>query len=74
MQFQTKGLRYGYWVFVAFLKKNIQAILLSFLLSLLGIIALVSFSPYILKFFTTKQITIGISGSFTPDSLPSEVI
>ena len=74
MQFQTKGLRYGYWVFVAFLKKNIQAILLSFLLSLLGIIALVSFSPYILKFFTTKQITIGISGSFTPDTLPNEVI
>jgi len=74
MVFQTKGIRYIVWVFTAFLKKNLQVLLLSFLLSLLGVIALVSFSPYLLKFITTNQIVIGITGVYTPDKLPSEIL
>jgi peptide/nickel transport system substrate-binding protein len=74
MQINKKQVRYAYWLFLAFVKKNAQSIVLSFLISLLGIIALVSFSPYILKFLTSKTETIGITGTFSIDTLPVEVV
>ncbi len=74
MEFNKKRVRYAYWLFLAFVKKNAQSIVLSFLVSLLGIIALVSFSPYILKLMTSKTITTGITGTYSIDTLPNEVL
>ncbi|HRN70226.1 MAG TPA: ABC transporter substrate-binding protein, partial [Candidatus Woesebacteria bacterium] len=74
MQINKKQVRYAYWLFLAFVKKNAQSIMLSFLISLLGIIALVSFSPYLLKLVTAKTETIGITGTFALDTLPDEIV
>ncbi len=71
---RQKNTRYIYWLFLAFLKKNVQSILLSFLLSLIGIIVIVSFSPYVLRKLASKTETIGIVGNFTLDTLPPEVL
>lgn len=59
---------------MAFIKKNVQSILLSFLVSLIAIIIIVSFSPYILSIFSTKTERIGIAGTYTLDTLPLEVL
>ncbi len=74
MQINKKQIRYAYWLFLAFVKKNAQSIMLSFLVSLLGIIALVSFSPYILKLISSKTEKIGITGTYSLDTLPNEVL
>ena len=74
LQFRQKNIRYFYWLFIAFIKKNIQSILLSFLVSLIGIIVVVSFSPYLLRIFTTKTERIGMTGSYTVDTLPPEIL
>lgn len=71
---RQKNVRYIYWLFLAFLKKNVQSILLSFLLSLIGIIVIVSFSPYVLRKFASKTESIGIAGTYTLDTLPPEVL
>jgi peptide/nickel transport system substrate-binding protein len=55
-------------------KKNAQSIVLSFLISLLGVISIVSFSPYILKFLTTRTERIGITGEYTIDTLPEDIV
>lgn len=74
MQINKKQIRYAYWLFLAFVKKNAQSIMLSFLISLLGIIALVSFSPYLLKLVTTRTETIGITGTYSLDNLPDDIV
>jgi peptide/nickel transport system substrate-binding protein len=74
MQFSNKRVRYAYWLFLAFVKKNAQSILLSFLVSLLAVISIVSFSPYILKLITSRTQTIGIMGEYSIDTLPDEVV
>ncbi|CAN5129898.1 ABC transporter substrate-binding protein [soil metagenome] len=71
---RQKNARYVYWLFMAFLKKNVQSILLSFLLSLIGIIIIVSLSPYVFRKFSTSTQAIGIAGSFTLETLPPEIL
>ncbi len=71
---RQKNARYIYWIFMAFLKKNVQSILMSFLLSLIGIIVVVSFSPYVLRKFATHTESIGIVGNYQLDSLPPDVL
>ncbi|MFA9288485.1 MAG: ABC transporter substrate-binding protein [Weeksellaceae bacterium] len=70
---QQKKLRYTYWLVSAFVKKNAQAILLSFLLSIIGVISFVSFSPYLFSLFTTQTTKIGISGLYTAETLPDDI-
>lgn len=72
--FDTKRIRYAYWVTMAFVKKNMQSLLLSFLLSLLGVITVVSFAPYVIDMMTTDKQVIGISGMYTIDTLPDEIV
>lgn len=59
---------------MAFLKKNIQPIVLSCMVSIIAIIALVSFSPYLLKTLTTKKEVIGVAGIYSPNNLPDIIL
>ncbi|MFW5703378.1 MAG: ABC transporter substrate-binding protein [Patescibacteria group bacterium] len=69
-----KSFRYFYWIAVAFLKKNAQLILLSFLAGVIGIITIVSISPYFIRVLTTKKHVIGMAGSYTVNNVPDEIL
>ncbi len=74
MALSNKTLRYYYWIAIAFTQKNIKLILLSFLLSIVGIISIISVAPYLISYTTTKKETIGIVGSYDYTNLPDEVL
>ncbi|PIZ66409.1 hypothetical protein CO051_05530 [Candidatus Roizmanbacteria bacterium CG_4_9_14_0_2_um_filter_39_13] len=74
MRFDQKRIRYLYWITSAFIKKNLQPIMLSFLISLLGVITIVSFAPYVVNLLSTNKQVIGISGEYTYDNLPVEIL
>lgn len=74
MTINRKSIRYAYWLTLAFIKKNAQPIILSFLLSIIGIIVIVSFSPYLAKAMTTDTQIVGIAGKYTVNNLPDEVL
>ncbi len=68
-----KTLRYYYWLLVEFVKKNLRIILLSFFLSFILIISIISFSPYIQTIFLTRKDVIGLIGEFDLNNIPEEV-
>lgn len=74
MALDRKRLRYAYWLALAFMKKNIQLIILSFIFSAVAIIILVSFSPYLIKALTNKKEVIGIAGTYTVDTIPEPIL
>src|SRR3989338_220565 len=74
MTISKKTFRYYYWVSLEFIKKHLRIFLLSFLLSFIIIVSLISFSPYIQTLFLTKKDVIGVIGEFDYNSLPDEVI
>lgn len=74
MALSNKTIRYYYWIAIAFTQKNIKLILLSFLLSIVGIISIISVAPYLISYTTSKKDTIGIVGSYDYNNLPDEVI
>lgn len=63
--------RYLYWIITGFLRKNLYLIFLSFIISLVGIIAFVSFFPYIVQAVTTEKQVIGIAGTFDYNNVPT---
>jgi peptide/nickel transport system substrate-binding protein len=69
-----KTLRYYYWVVIEFAKKHVRLILLSFLLSIIGIISIISFSPYLISYTTTKKETIGNIGITEPENIPDPIL
>lgn len=73
MIFQKKTYRYYYWIIAGFIKNNIKFIGISFFLSFIIIIAIVSISPYVEVLFTTKREIIGIIGKYDYNSLPQEI-
>ena len=74
MRFDQKRVRYLYWITSAFIKKNIQSIALSFLVSLLSVITIASFAPYVINLLSSNKQVIGISGQYTFDNLPLEIL
>ena len=56
-----------------FIKNHLRIITLSFLLSFILIIALISFAPYIETLFFTKKDVIGVIGDFDYNNLPDEI-
>lgn len=68
-----KKIRYYYWFFTEFVKKNIKLLLLSFALSFIFIIGLISLSPYIETFFSGKKDIIGMVGKYDVNNLPEEI-
>jgi peptide/nickel transport system substrate-binding protein len=73
MRLDSKNIRYFYWISSAFFKKNFLALLLSSLATLIVIILIVTFSPFVLKILTTPTETIGIAGEYTTSNLPDEI-
>jgi peptide/nickel transport system substrate-binding protein len=58
----------------AFFRKNVQLILLSFLAGVIGIITLVSISPFFVKAFTTQKHIVGIAGNYDYTNLPEPIL
>src|SRR3990167_7287288 len=68
-----KAFRYYYWFSLEFFKKHLRIIALSFFLSFIIIIGLISFSPYIQTFFLTKKDIIGLVGDYDYNNIPEEI-
>jgi len=68
-----KAFRYYYWLVLEFLKKYSRTITISFFVSFITIIAILSVSPYI-KIVLTKERVIGIVGSFDFNNPPEELV
>ena len=73
MSLNKKTIRYYYWVAVEFFKKNARLIIISFLISFVGIIGILSVTPYI-KFTLFKEEVIGIVGNYDLRNIPDEII
>ncbi|MCX7996806.1 MAG: ABC transporter substrate-binding protein [Patescibacteria group bacterium] len=59
---------------MAFLKKNAQPILISFLAGVIGVITVVSLSPYFVELMTKKKEIVGIAGSYRINQVPEEIL
>lgn len=73
MILQRKTIRYYYWLTVEFIKKHLRIILLSFFISFIAIISIISFSPYIQTFLLQKKDVVGLVGEYDFNTLPEEV-
>jgi len=73
MLLPKKTFRYYYWLIIEFTKKNLKLIILSFFLTFVCIITLLSISPYIQTFFLTKTTTIGLVGKYDVNNAPEEI-
>jgi len=71
---QGNTFRYYYWLIREFGKKHNKMIFLSFFLSLLFILSLLSFSSQLDALFLTDTRVVGMVGSYEPLSLPSEIL
>ncbi|NTU46755.1 ABC transporter substrate-binding protein [Candidatus Roizmanbacteria bacterium] len=71
---QKKKLRYYWWIVVAFSKKHAKLILLSFFLSVISIISLISLSPYIFGITSTKTQVIGMIKDLDANSIPDSIL
>jgi ABC-type transport system substrate-binding protein len=68
-----KKLRYYYWFFLEFAKKNARAVVLSFVCALLLGIVSVILAPYFGLVFTSNKRTIGYAQQYTLSNLPDEI-
>lgn len=74
MAINQKNLRYYYWVLLEFAKKHLRLILMSFSLSIIVIAGLVSFSPYIISYFTLSKEVVGLVGTYDSNNMPDNVL
>lgn len=74
MSQKVKPVRYYYWILRALIKKHIRLILLSFFLTFFIVVSLILFTPYLASLITIKKDVIGITGAYTENNLPEEVI
>lgn len=68
-----KTFRYYYWLIKEFLSKHLKLILLSFFISFLFIIGIISLSPYLTNILSTKKRVIGLAGSYDFNTIPDEI-
>ena len=71
--FDKKTYRYFYWLITGFVGKHIKLIFLSFILTIVCIIGLISLTPYFETLFTSKQEIIGEAGTYDFNTLPDEI-
>lgn len=77
MAIGTKNVRYYYWLFLEFIKKHNKLIFLSFLISVITAVSIVTISPYISSTLIRKKKIIGIVGSYNVrnfDKLPDDIL
>ncbi|MBI3366349.1 ABC transporter substrate-binding protein [Candidatus Roizmanbacteria bacterium] len=73
MVFNKKIVRYHYWLVKEFLTKHGKLIAISFFISFLFIIAVISLSPYLNNLLSTKKKVVGLIGRYDFNSIPEEV-
>jgi len=73
MSSTKKTIRYYYWVLIEFIKKNVKLIILTFIVSFVLVVALVSLSPYLENIFFVRKQTIGLAGKYNVKDLPTEI-
>lgn len=71
--FPKKTFRYYYWLLKEFFSKHIRLILISFLVSFLFIIAVISLTPYLSNLVSIQKRVIGIVGAYDYNTLPEEI-
>ncbi len=69
-----KTIRYYYWLAKEFLTKHGKLIAISFFISFLFIIGIISLSPYLSNFLSTKKRIIGLVGRYDFNTIPDEII
>jgi peptide/nickel transport system substrate-binding protein len=77
MAIGSNSFRYYYWLTLEFAKKHSRLIFLSFLISVITAISVVTISPYISSTLTRKKHVIGLVGSYDPqsiDKLPEDIL
>ncbi|MEO6508610.1 MAG: ABC transporter substrate-binding protein [Patescibacteria group bacterium] len=74
MVLSKKQLRYYYWIVLEFTKKNARLLLLSFFISVIFIISIVSLSPYLINITTSHKIVVGLTGVTDIKSIPDTVL
>jgi peptide/nickel transport system substrate-binding protein len=77
MAIGTKNARYYYWLFLEFIKKHNKLIFLSFLISVITAVSIVTISPYISSTLIRQKKIIGVVGSFSAqnfDKLPDDIL
>jgi len=77
MAIGTKNVRYYYWLFLEFVKKHNKLIFLSFLISVITGVSIVTISPYISSTLLRHKRIIGLVGSYEAQSfekLPEEIL
>ncbi len=73
MALGKKTFRYYYWLAKEFLHKHVKLIAISFVISFLFIIAIISLSPVIGTLVSSKKEIIGIVGSYDINNLPDDI-
>ncbi|PIV09998.1 hypothetical protein COS31_03730 [Candidatus Roizmanbacteria bacterium CG02_land_8_20_14_3_00_36_15] len=73
MTLPNKTFRYYYWLTTEFIKKNLKLILLTFFLTFVAVICLVSLYPFLESTFIVKKQIIGISGKYDFKNIPDEI-
>ncbi len=71
---KNKKFRYYYWLVTAFFKKNVKVIVISFFVSIILVAAIISVSPYIIRYTTIKRVVVGLVGSYQIQELPDEIV
>lgn len=69
-----KKLRYYYWLFLTFIKKNAKLVIISFVITFFIIILFINFFPFINVLFFKKKQTIGMVGQYTVNNLPNDIL
>ena len=77
MAIGSKNLRYYYWLGLEFVRKHNKLIFLSFLISVITAVSIVTISPYISSTLIRHKKIIGMVGSYNAqafDKLPDEIL
>lgn len=77
MEVGFKNLRYYYWLSIEFARKHSKLIFLSFLISVITAVSIVTISPYISSTLTRHKKIVGLVGSYNSRSfekLPEEIL
>lgn len=77
MSIGSKNFRYYYWLVLEFVRKHNKLIFLSFLISVITAVSIVTISPYISSTLIRHKKVIGIVGSYSAQSfekLPDDIL
>jgi peptide/nickel transport system substrate-binding protein len=74
MALHKKQLRYYWWIVLEFTKKNARLLLLSFFISVIVIVSLMTLAPYLINVTTYPTQVVGITGISDINSVPDSIL